>query len=423
MRTESLTEVDPLDLVSPKRYGQSGPPHDVWTMMRRHTPVHWCAPAGFESFWAITRHEDITDISSQPDLFSNAHGIVVLNDQQIAAQAQGDSPLRAMRTIIEMDPPNHRIYRKIASGFFTPRGIGELDQIVTSSASTLVDALGDEGECDFIDRIAQRHPLRVLATILGIDRDDEQRLLELTQQLFASDDPDYQRAGDDRTEASRQVGLEFYAMFDRIINDRRANPRDDLATLLATTTLPGGEPMGPMETFGYYLIVFTAGHDTTRNALAGALAAFVEHPDELRKVRDNLTLTKPAVEEIIRWTTPVNYMKRTALRDTEVNGQRIREGDRLVLFYASANRDEDVFERPFAFDVSRHPNKHLGFGWAEHFCLGAHLARASAHALVHELASRVESLEFAGAVAQTESSFVVGLKSLPVRYRIRPAKS
>src|SRR5687768_3923695 len=299
-----MTEVDPLDLVSPKRYGQSGPPHDVWRTLRQHDPVHWCEPEGYESFWAITRHEDITEISSQPEVFSNALGIVVLNDEQVAAQERGDSPLRQMKTIIEMDPPNHRIYRKIASGFFTPRGIGELDQIVTSSARTLVDSLGDEGECDFIDRIAQRHPLRVLATILGIDRDDEQRLLELTQQLFASDDPDYQRAGDDRTEASRQVGLEFYSMFDRIINDRRANPRDDLATLLATTTLPGGEPMGPLETFGYYLIVFTAGHDTTRNALAGALAAFVEHPDELRKVSANLALTKPAVEEIIRWTTP-----------------------------------------------------------------------------------------------------------------------
>jgi cytochrome P450 len=246
-------------------------------------------------------------------------------------------------------------------------------------------------------------------------------LLELTQQLFASDDPDYQRVGDDRTEASKQVGLEFYAMFDRIIKDRRAHPRDDLATLLATTPLPTGEPLGPLETFGYYLIVFTAGHDTTRNALSGALAAFVEHPDELRKVAANPSLTKPAVEEIIRWTTPVNYMKRTALRDAEVRGQRIREGDHLVLFYASANRDDDVFDRPFTFDVTRQPNKHLGFGWAEHFCLGAHLARASTHALVQELASRVESLEFAGPVAQTESSFVVGLKSLPVRYRVRSA--
>jgi cytochrome P450 len=236
MSTDSLVdridvgEIDPLDLVSPKRYGLLGPPHDLWRALRRDDPVHWCEPEGYQSFWAITRHHDITDISSRPDTFSNAHGIVVLNDQQVAAQERNDNPLRTMRTIIEMDPPDHRIYRKIASGFFTPRGIGELDQIVTASAQVLLDSLGDEGECDFIERIAQRHPLRVLATILGIDRDDEERLLELTQQLFASDDPDYQRAGDDRTEASKQVGLEFYAMFDRIIKDRRAHPRDDLAT-------------------------------------------------------------------------------------------------------------------------------------------------------------------------------------------------
>jgi cytochrome P450 len=425
MGTDSLLDdidghtIDPLDLISPKRYGRFGPPHDVWRALRRDDPVHWCEPEGYQSFWAITRHHDITDISSRPGTFSNAHGIVLLNDQQLAAQERDDLPLRSMRTIIEMDPPDHRIYRKIASGFFTPRGIGELDQIVTTSAQVLLDSLGDEGECDFIDRIAQRHPLRVLATILGIDRDDEERLLELTQQLFASEDPDYQRAGGDRTEASKQVGLEFYAMFDRIIKDRRAHPRDDLATLLARTTLPGGEPMGPLETFGYYLIVFTAGHDTTRNALAGALAAFVEHPEELRKVATNLSLTKPAVEEIIRWTTPVNYMKRTALHDVDVHGTTIHEGERLVLFYASANRDDDVFDDPFGFDVTRQPNKHLGFGWAEHFCLGAHLARASTQALVHELARRVESLEFAGPVVQTESSFVVGLKSLPVRYRLR----
>jgi cytochrome P450 len=212
-------------------------------------------------------------------------------------------------------------------------------------------------------------------------------------------------------------------MFDRIITDRRTHPRDDLATLLANTTLPGGEAMGALETFGYYLIVFTAGHDTTRNALAGALAAFVEYPDELRRVGANLALTKPAVEEIIRWTTPVNYMKRTALCDTEVRGQRIREGERLVLFYGSANRDEHIFEHSFDFDVTRHPNKHLGFGWAEHFCLGAHLARASIHALVHELASRVETLEYTAPPVQTESSFVVGLKSLPVHYRIRAARN
>ncbi len=413
--------VDALDLISPKRYGRSGPPHAAWAELRRDDPIHWSEPPGFEPFWAITRHHDIMTIAGQPEVFSNAGGIVLLNDEQAAAMARGDNPLRDMRTIIEMDPPDHRLYRKLASGFFTPKGIGQLDEIVATSARALVDSLGEEGECDFIERIAQRHPLRVLATILGIDRDDEERVLELTQQLFAGDDPDIQRKGEDRATATAELGMEFYMLFDRIINDRRAHPRQDLASLLANAMLPSGEPMGPLETFGYYLIVFSAGHDTTRNALSGALAAFVDHPEQLGRLAANPELTRSAVEEIVRYTTPVNYMKRTALCDTEMGGQTIKEGDRLVLFYASANRDEDVFDAPATFDVARHPNRHLGFGWAEHFCLGAHLARASMHALVAELGARVESLEYTAPPTQIASSFVVGLKTLPVQYRIRPA--
>ncbi len=413
-------DVDPLDLVAPGNYARRGVPHEAWRRLRAESPVQFFEPAGYEDFWAVTRHADIVDIASRPDVFCNSQGIVLLNDQQIAANASGESPLRQMRTIIEMDPPEHRLYRKIASGFFTPKGIDRLDEIVAESARTLIDGLGEEGECDIIERIAQRHPLRVLGTILGIDRDDEEHVLHLTQQLFASEDPDLQREGEDRTAASYALGMDFYALFDRIIQDRRAHPRDDLASMLANAMLPSGEPLGPIETFGYYLIVFSAGHDTTRNALSGAFDAFVRHPEQLRLVRDNPELARGAVEEIVRWTTPVNYMKRTALRDAEVRGRTIRAGERLVLFYASANRDEDVFDDPYRFDITRHPNRHLGFGWAEHFCLGAHLARASQLALVRELARRVEVLEYAGEPSQIASSFVVGLKTLPVRYRLRP---
>lgn len=419
--TQLGTDIDPLDLIAPARYGSKGVPHDAWRRLRADAPVEFFEPDGFESFWAVTRHEDIIDIAGQPDVFCNSQGIVLLSDQQVEANKSGESPLRQMRTIIEMDPPEHRLYRKLASGFFTPKGIDRLDEIVTTSARTLVDGLGEEGECDMIERLAQRHPLRVLGTILGIDRDDEERVLELTQQLFAGDDPDLQREGEDRTAAAYSLGMDFYALFDRIIQDRKANPRDDLASMLANAVLPNGDPLGPIETFGYYLIVFSAGHDTTRNALSGAIDAFVRHPEQLALVRDNPELARSAVEEIVRWSTPVNYMKRTALRDAEVAGRRVREGERLVLFYASANRDERVFADPYRFDVTRQPNRHLGFGWAEHFCLGAHLARASQFALVRELASRVESLEYAGPTSQIASSFVVGLKTLPVRYRIRKA--
>ncbi|WP_420639463.1 cytochrome P450 [Candidatus Poriferisocius sp.] len=415
-------DVDALDLISPRRYGANGQPHELLAWLRQNSPVHWCEPEGFQNFWAITRHADIIEVSTQPEVFSNeADGIVVLSDQQVADQKNGPSAIANMRTIISMDPPDHRLYRKVASGFFTPRGISQLDQIVHDSAQSLLDSLGDEGECDFVDIIAQRHPLRVLATILGIDRDDEEQLLVLTQQLLSGDDPDYRREAESRYEASQQVGMEFYAMFDRIIKDRRTNPTDDLASMLAHAHLPTGEPLGEIETFGYYLIVFVAGHDTTRNALSGALEAFLAYPDQLQRLREHPELLKDAVEEVVRWSTPVNYMKRTVMADATVAGQPVKEGEFLMLLYASGNRDEAVFDRPHDFDIGRHPNRHLGFGWAEHYCLGAHLARASTQALIQQMAERVVEIEPAGPAVRTESNLIVGTKQLPVRYKLRPA--
>jgi len=411
-------DVDPRDLISPEHYGRKGLPHELWTRLRRESPVHWCQSDEFENFWAITRHADIMDISGRPDAFLNGPGTLLQSRAQIAFEAANPRELD-MKTIIDMDPPEHRAIRKVASGFFTPRGIARLDEIVERSARQLVDSLGDSGECDFIEVVAQRHPLRVLATILGIDEKDEEDLLLWTQQIFASDDPDLQRDPNDPFGGTRKVAADLYALFDRIIQDRRANPTDDLASLIANAKLESGAPLGPIETFGYYLIVFLAGHDTTRNALSAGLEAFARHPEQLELVRRDSTLVKSAVEEIVRWASPVNYMRRTAAADVEVRGTTIREGDRLVLFYASANRDDEVFEDPFRFDVTRRPNRHLGFGTGEHFCLGAHLARASMRALVEELATRVDTLELATEPNQIHASFVVGRKTLPVRYAMR----
>jgi len=413
-------KIDPLDLISPKHYGTKGVPHDAWTRLRAEAPVFRCETDDkFDTFWAITRHADIMDISGRPEVFSNSLGPMILSQlQRRQVERRAESPMGQMKTIIEMDPPEHRGFRKVASGFFTPRGIRRLNEIVTESARSLVDGLGKEGECDLVETVAQRHPLRVLASILGIDREDEERVLELTQQLFASEDPDLQRPGEDRDKAQMELGLEFFQLFDRIVQDRRAHPRDDLATMLATAKLESGEPMGPVETFGYYLIVFTAGHDTTRNALSSGFAAFADNPDQLERLRRDPALSKSATEEVVRWASPVNYMRRRVMQDVELHGQRLRAGDDLAMFYASANRDERVFEEPFRFDIARHPNRHLGFGTGEHFCLGAHLARASIRAVIEEIGARVVHLERAGDETQIHSSFVVGLKTLPVRYEI-----
>ena len=407
------------DLIDPRLYAKRGAPHDVWTRLRRESPVHRCEPKGYEPFWAITKHADICEISKNPDRFLSGRGIVVLNDDQIKIRASGEG-LSAMRTIIEMDPPEHRKFRKVASPSFTPRAMKSLVEAVQTSARNIVDKLAGktgEGECDFATDVAAAHPLRILSTILGVPRDMEPEILRLTNQLFGAEDPDLKREGDDPEKVAMELGLELFNLFNGVIEDRRANPRDDLATVLATATIDG-EPMGPMETVGYFMITFTAGHDTTKNALAGGMHAFLENPEELEKLKRNPDLVKPAVEEIVRWTTPVNYMKRTAACDLELRGQKIREGDNLALFYASANRDEDIFDAPFEFKVDRTPNPHLGFGIGEHFCIGSHLARQSQHALWSEFSRRLEWLESAGESEQIHSNFVVGLKRLTIRYRL-----
>jgi cytochrome P450 len=416
-----MSDIDGRDLVSPRAYAERGIPHARWTELRRLDHLRFCEPRGYDSFYAVVRHRDICEISKQPDLFWNRKGIVLESRQQRTI-LEAESGLGSLRAILVMDPPEHRDYRKVASAWFTPRAIGRVDPIAHESARSLVDRLverasGGEGECEFANEIAAAHPLRILSTILGVPREEEPRILALTTQLFASDDPDLQRAGEDRLAAAKALALDFFQMFQAIIEDRRAKPRDDLATVLANARLKG-EPMGLMETLGYFLIVFTAGHDTTKNALVGGLQALAEHPEEFAKLKRDPALVPSAVEEILRWASPVNYMKRVVGRDLELRGQKLRAGDNLVLFYGSANRDEEVFEDPFAFRVDRRPNPHLAFGIGEHFCLGAHLARRSQAALLAELVRRLDSIELAGEPERIHSSFVVGLKKLPLRYRV-----
>ncbi len=417
-----MIRIDGRDLVSPRAYAERGVPHDQWTELRQLDHLHFCEPRGFQSFYPVVRHRDICEISKQPDLFWNRRGIVLESEQQKTI-LEAESGLGSLRAILVMDPPEHRSYRKVASPWFTPRAIGRVDPVARESAKQLVDGLVEragrgEGICEFANEIATAHPLRVLSTILGVPREEEPRILALTTQLFASDDPDLRREGDDRLAAAKELAVDFFQLFNEIIEDRRANPRDDLASVLANGRVDG-EPMGPMETLGYFLIAFTAGHDTTKNALVGGLHALAQHPAEFEKLKRDPELVPSAVEEILRWVSPVNYMKRVVGRDLEFRGQKLCKGDNLVLFYGSANRDEAVFDDPFEFRVERKPNPHLAFGIGEHFCLGAHLARHSQRALLAELARRLDSIELAGEPDPIHSSFVVGLKKLPLRYRVR----
>jgi cytochrome P450 len=404
-----------FELVDPDYYAENGPPHEIWTQLRAEAPVHKCKVENVEPFWAITRQEDIRSISRQPDKFSSEKGITLIPTDQPLSETEG---IGAMKVVITMDPPVHREVRKVASPWFTPRALKQIDDAIVYSARALVDDLAGstgKGETDMAMGIAVSHPLRILATALGLAEEQEPKILELSNRLFAPADSELGGGGgqDDIVE----LGNQFVELFLPIIQDRRANPTDDLASLIANGQV-NGEAMGPMETLGYYLIVFNAGHDTTKNALAGGFQALIQNPAQFDKVKKDLKRVPDAVEEILRWTSSVNYMKRTATCDVEVNGTQIKRGESLVLFYGSANRDESVFEDPFTFDIDRSPNRHVAFGYGEHFCMGAHFARRSMAAIVEELARRVGRWELIGDPEWIASSFVVGLKHLPVAYQI-----
>jgi cytochrome P450 len=412
--TASPLPIDPGRLVDPAAYA-AGYPHDEWTTLRRHAPVERFEPKGWPAFWAITRHADIVEVSKHPDTFLSGHGV---NFEPLSHGARADSPV-PVRIIIEMDNPDHRKFRAVASPFFTPRALRAWDTVIRDVARGLVDGLGKEGECDFVKQVASVHPLRILCHILGASQADEPFILEKTNQILGHDDPEFRRAdAADPREAVVAAAMEFHGFFSEILADRRRAPRDDLISVFANARVDG-EPMSEVDTMGYLLIMFVAGHETTRGALAGGMKALLDHPRQLAKWRADPHLGKTAVEEILRYVTPVNTMARTVARDVEIGGRQLSAGERLVLFYASANRDETVFEAPDEFRVERSPNPHLAFGIGEHVCLGAHLARRTTAALFAELLPRLELAEASGPATCVASNLVPGVKHLPLHYRIR----
>jgi cytochrome P450 len=406
-----MAEQHGLRLIDPTCYSKYGYPLEEWAALRDEPTLRYVEPPGWPGFWAVVKHADIVEISKQPEAFLNGPGMVMF------PKRPGDDERRQeIKTIINMDPPEHRKYRAVASPFFTPRGLGRLDSLVSETAKKLVDSLGPEGECDFISEIASIHPLKVIARILGVPESDEPFILKLTNELFGSDDPEFQRS-EDRMAGMRDLFMDFWKYFGKIIAERRAHPTDDLASVFANAQVDGAQ-MGEVETLGYFLIAFTAGHETTRGAIGGGMQELIEHPDQLAKWRANPEITPLAVDEIVRYVTPVNHMVRTASEPYELRGQTIGKGDKLVLFYGAANRDADVFDAPDELRLDRKPNPHLGFGIGEHFCLGAHLARKTSGAIFREFLTRLESIELVGPPERTASNLVPGLKHLPIHYRL-----
>jgi cytochrome P450 len=411
----ALTTPESFNIIHPDDYARHGYPHSIWARLRREDPVHWWDRTEGIPFWAITRHADIIEVSKQPDRFVNGKRLVIAHDPEL--------PMEQVfpKTLIEMDPPKHGIYRQLLSKRFTPRHLERLHADIEQIAAEIVEKLiakSDAGECDFVREVAAPLPIAVIAWLLGVPKSDWDLLFDWTNRTIGAGDPEYRQEGTTRQETARAAMTELFLYFSKLVEEKKRKPADDLISLV-TQARVDGEPLPPMDVLAWCLIIVIAGNETTRNATTGGMLAFIEHPGELRKLQRSPALLPSAVEEVVRWVTPIIHFARTATEDYELRGRTIRKGDALALFYPSANRDEEVFEAPFEFRIDRDPNRHLGFGIGEHFCLGAHLARLELSVAYKHLLPRIESVELAGPVERLHSSLVGGVKHLPIRYKLR----
>ncbi len=416
--TELSTPPDDFNIIHPDGYARWGYPHHVWTRLRREDPVCWWDSTDGMPFWAITKHADITEISKRPDVFLNGPRITIAHE---AEQRPGDNGFPD--TLIQLDPPKHGIFRKMISTRFTPRALKKIHADVEAIGKEIVDALVKddlEGECDFVAAVSAPLPIAVIGWLLGVPKPDWPLLFDWTNRIIGAGDEEFQREGEGPMESSRNAMVELFSYFTEIVEEKKKKPADDLITLFTQLEYEG-KPLEFMDVLAWCLIIVVAGNETTRNGTSGGMLAFVENQDEMRKLQQDPSLLRDAVEECVRWSTPIIHFARTANRDYEIRGKTIKEGQSVALFYPSANRDEDVFEDPFTFRIDRRPNRHLGFGIGEHFCAGSHLARLEMAVAYKYLLPRIEEIELAGPVERLRSTLVGGVKHLPIRYKLKRA--
>ena len=381
--------------------------------LRRECPVAYVDAKGFAPFWALTRYDDVMAVDARARRVGE-RATARVGPGCKGREARDDMPVR---TLVQMDAPDHTVYRKISVEWFKKANVARLSDRAAELAKRSVDHMADlGGECDFLTDVAMNYPLYIILALLGLPEEDFPRMLKLTQEMFGKDDPDMAR----ETEGDALMAnlLEFFEYFQGLIEDRRANPRDDLASVIANAEVDG-EPIGVLEAVGYYVIIATAGHDTTSAAISGGFAALLAHPDQLRRLMDDPALVPTAVEEMFRYVSPVKQFMRTATSEQVLDGVTIPEGGAVLLSFPAANRDEAEFAQPDTFDVARDPNRHIAFGFGAHYCLGTHLARLETRAFYNELIPRLEHAELAGEPEFMQTIFVGGPKHVPVRYRLR----
>jgi cholest-4-en-3-one 26-monooxygenase len=381
-------------------------PHEMFDLLRREAPVFWHPEPEGRGFWAVTRHADVVAVSRDPATYSSELGATFISDQPA-------DDLAAMRlSILNMDQPEHNRHRRLVSKGFTPRMIQQLQETIAEHAVRVVDDIAGKGECEFVEDIAARVPLDMICEMIGLPEADWPAMFELSNRLIGFDDPEYQNT----PEAGQQAAAEIFGYCDRVAAARRSEPKDDLMTALVQAELDG-ERLTDLELNLFFVTLVVAGNETTRNLINHSMLALIDHPDQAERLRQDPGLWPSAVEEMLRWGTSIHNFRRTTTTETQLRGQPIAAGDKVVIYYMSANRDEDVFADPHRFDVGRQPNDHLTFGGGGvHFCLGANLARAEIRAIMQQLVERLPDIELAGPVRRLRSDFVNGIKEMPIRF-------
>ena len=401
----TLAGVTPVDLSDSRSY-VAGVPHAWLAHLRHHDPVHWQDEPGGPGFWAVTRYEDCVTVNRDYERFSSAA------QGTMPFELGADEVAQQSLMMLNMDPPLHTRYRRLVNKGFTPRMVRDLEESIHRSTDVIIDSVIEKGEADFVTQLSAELPLQVIAELLGVPQEDRHHMFEWSNRMVGNEDPEYQ----DQQELALTSAMELYAYASELFARKRIDPHADLMSALTTVEIEG-ERLSDMELELFFLLLTVAGNETTRNLMSGGMHAFFQHPEQWQRLLADRSLLPTAVDEMLRFVTPVMNFRRTAMVDTELSGTRIAAGDKVVFFHASANRDEDIFTDPDTFDIGRDPNPHIAFGGGgPHFCLGTNLARMEIRVMYEHLLDRMPDIRQDGDVQRLQSQFINGVKHIPVAF-------
>jgi cholest-4-en-3-one 26-monooxygenase len=404
--------------------------HDIFKVLRREAPIHYNERSWGPGFWNITRYEDVIRVSVDPTTFISGKGIILDNtgvrtarEERLTSQGGiGMDPRGNM--MIMSDPPRHTVLRQVVNKGFTHKAVRRMEEHARALATRFIDDVIESGKCDFVMDISRRLPLEMICEMVGVPEGDWEGMFELTNRVLGFDDPEFGRQNEDVTMEEMEMSLNMFQYMSQLIHERREEPREDVLSVLVNTQMDDGTTMNDGEIFMMFLLLIIAGNETTRNATTVGMLAMIENPEQRQKLIDDPSMITVAVEEVVRWASPVMHFERVATKDTEVGGQKIKEGEEVTLWYPSANRDEAKFgETADRFIVDRKPNEHIAFGKGEHFCLGANLARLELRVMFEEVLKRIPDMELAGEPDRLRSNFIGGIKRMPVSFTPGPRSS